>query len=619
MGRDTVLDELRAAVAAGTTPGPAVRRALADATDPMVLRVAGRLLAGREPGATDLPTVRVEVLASCTVEPLDDLLRARLLGADLLPDVVSGGYGTLEPTMAGGAENKGDNNSADVVVCLLHDGYFLPDDWSAADLDELGEHLAGRTDRLRALVASYLRGTGATLVLHTVPLPAQARDGVIGWRDRARLCRLWYGVNSALLDLAQEHRQVVVTDLVGALAEHPYAVRDDRLHRFADLPYTDGALLVLATEVRRVAQARAGASRKVLALDLDGTLWGGVLGEVGPHGVQLGGLYPGNCHRQLQRTVLRLREQGVVLVLASKNDADLVSTTLAEHPEVLLRSDAFAVTAVNWAPKAANLRQAVDSLGLSPGAVVFMDDSPFERGQVSDELPEVAVVAADGDPAGFVRRLLGPGWFDVMELTDTDRRRPQLYRSRAVRADFADGFGSRHDYLAALGLRMVAEPVTDYAVARVAQLAARTNQFNLTGRRFDDAATAAMSADPDHLVAAFSVSDRFGDEGVVGAVWVDRGGPVWRVSNLVLSCRVLSRGVELAMAGWLVDRARAAGAVAVEGRFVPTGRNGVAAGFWESAGFRRTGDGVFVLTTEPTEEPSAVPSWIDVREGTGVA
>jgi len=155
----------------------------------------------------------------------------------------------------------------------------------------------------------------------------------------------------------------------------------------------------------------------------------------------------------------------------------------------------------------------------------------------------------------------------------------------------------------------VAQRVTPYAVPRAAQLAARTNQFNLTGVRFDEATTAAMSTDPDHLVVTFSVSDRFGDEGIVGAAWVEAGGPEWRVLNLVLSCRVLGRGVELAIADWIVTQAQAARGTVVEGRFVPSKKNGVASGFWESAGFALgEKDGVYTLDVEKAS--SVTPDWI---------
>ncbi|GAA2463860.1 HAD-IIIC family phosphatase [Winogradskya humida] len=592
---------------AGSVPS---RQTLLESTDPVLSRKAGRQLR-KLPADPELRPVTVAVLATCTVGPYRDLLTSALVGAGMWPSIDEGAYGSFEMTLASGRFTTG--GEPDLVSLLMDESFFLPADWSPAAVPALAAYVEGRLHTLRELIAAGLAGTAATVVLHTVPLPAQVRDGLISLRDRAAVAQLWAGLNAGLLDLAREHPQVVTADLAGLLADAPFAARDDRLHRYADLPYTDGALLLLAGEVRRAAQARAGLSRKVLALDLDNTLWGGVLGETGADGIELGGLYPGNAYRQLQLSIRRLREQGVILVLASKNDAALVDEVLVGHPEMVLGADAFAVRAVNWKAKAGNLRAAAESLGLSTESMVFLDDSPFERGHVAAELPGTVVLDPSGDPAHLVRTVLRTGWFDVLDLTRTDRERPQLYRARALRSDFSTGFGSSSDYLTALGLRLAPAAVTGYTVARAAQLAARTNQFNLTGERFDGATTTAMSTSPDHLVATFEVSDRFGDEGVVGAVWVHRDGGRWRVLNLVLSCRVLGRGIDLAIAGWLARQARAAGATRLEASYVASKKNGVAAGFWSAAGFAadaRPGSFVLDLTTEPGD----LPGWITLRE-----
>ncbi|TQM85451.1 D-glyceryl-ACP synthase [Saccharothrix saharensis] len=608
--RPDLVESLRAAVSEGRAPEPADLTRLARVSDPLVLRKAGKLLARLEE-AEGLRPLRVSLLATCTIGSYEQILRASLVSAGLLPELVPGPYGMFELTLA-----TEPFDGVDLVALLLDESYFLPQDWTPTDVDGLAEHLEARLDDLRGLVLSAVERSTATVLLHTVPLPGQVRDSVISWRARAALAKAWAKLNEGLLDLAGQHRQVAVTDLVTVLADSPFAARDDRLHRYGDLPYTDGALYLLAREVRRFAQARSGLSRKVLALDLDNTLWGGVLGEVGAEGVQLGGLYPGNAYREVQRTASRLRDQGVVLVLASKNDADLVDEALTAHPEVLLRPEAFSAKAVNWSPKAGNLREAASTLGLAIGSFVFLDDSPFERGHVEEELPEVVVLPSDGDPAHIVRTLLEQGWFDVAELTETDLARPELYRSRALRNDFAGGFGSSEDYLHALGVRLAVEEADGFSVARVAQLAARTNQFNLTGLRFDEAETARRIAAEDHLVVTFAVADRFGDEGVIGAAWVDRGGAEWHVDNLVLSCRVLGRGVELAIAAWLAGRAHAAGATTLRGRYVPSKKNGMASAFWTNAGFADEGDGAYALALG-TGLPE-VPAWINLLEGNEV-
>ncbi|MFB6937327.1 HAD-IIIC family phosphatase [Streptomyces chartreusis] len=610
---------LRAAVRERRMPGHRTRRALLESGDPALARQAGRILKDLAVDGERPREVDVAVLATCTVGPFEPLLRAQLVGAGLLPALRSADYGTFGMALATGSFTR--DGDPGLVAVLLDAGYFLPGDLGAAEPDVLAKYVDARLEELRGLLAGALKHTAATVVVHTVPLPAQVRNGIISVRARAQVARSWYRLNAGLLALAEEHDQVVAVDLVGELAEAPVQACDVRLHRYGDLPYSDDALLLLARLVRRVAQARAGLSRKVLALDLDNTLWGGVLGEAGPQGVQVGGLYPGNCYTELQRTVAGLREQGVVLVLASKNDRDQVEKVLAEHPDVLLRPEAFSARMVDWSAKAGNLRRAAEALSLSTESFVFMDDSDFERAQVGDELPEVAVVSAAGDPAHLVDSLLRHGWFDVMALTDTDRKRPELYRNRALRGDFSSGFDSSEDFLRALDLKVEVTPATEYTIGRIAQLAARTNQFNLTGIRYDEAATRRMSEDAGHLVLSVSVADRFGDEGIVGALWVERTPDVWRVLNLVLSCRVLSRGVERAAVGRLADLAARAGARSVEGHYRPSDRNGVAADFWTGAGFtpaaspQETETQVFTLDAATAKE--IAPEWIALNERNG--
>jgi FkbH-like protein len=571
---------------------------------PADFRRAGRIFADLRPDHADLHTVHIGLLSTATLGHCESILRTALVTAGLRPTITAGEYGQFERDL-----RRPDADQVDATLVVLDESYFLPRDWHADDLDGLR---AGIADRVAGL--GDLLGRAAerhSIVLHTVPLSAETRDAVISWRGRAALNRCWHELNAALLGLAERHAGIAVIDFVAALADSAAPAVDARLRKYADIPYTDHAFVVLAKEFRRFMTAKTGRSRKVLAFDLDNTLWGGVVGEVGAAHVELGGLYPGNCYQDLQRAGLRLRDQGVVLVLASKNDESVVRAALSEHPEVLLRPDAFSATSVNWLPKPDGLRRIAAQLDLAPSSFVFMDDSPFERGGVAHELPEVAVVAADGDPANLVTALLGEGWFDVLDTTTTDQRRPELYQKRAARNGFAETFASYEDYLAALEIEVRVGAAGEYDVARLAQLASRTNQFNLTGQRFDEAETARLAGDADHLVLSCAVSDKFGDEGVVGAAWVHRDGETWRVENLVLSCRVLGRGVELVMVAWLVHAARAAGAAAVEGRFVPSTRNGAAAGFWQSAGFQSAGDGLFTVDTG-AERP--LPHWIQLTE-----
>ncbi|WP_086821495.1 HAD family hydrolase [Allokutzneria sp. NRRL B-24872] len=612
---DGFLTNLTAAAKAGSPLGRADLTALAHSDDPAAFRKLGRTLKSATAEATGLSAPKVGVLATYTVGPLEPILRASLAAGGMLPSFTIGDYAAFELTLSR-ADDPLFDAGQDVLFCTTDSSYFLPKDWSGSDVDALTAFITERVQSFRGLLADVVTRGKTTVLTHTVPLPAVVRDGLVSWSARAKVSRCWAQLNAAILELAEEHSAIAVADFVSALADEAVAAQDDRLLRFADLPYTDAALMVLAREARRFLQAKTGLSRKVLALDLDNTQWGGVLGEVGAAGVELGGLYPGSAYTEFQRSVLRLRDQGVILALASKNDAEHVESALTEHPEVLLRPEMFSASAVNWSPKSGNLKAMAAQLSLSPNSFVFMDDSRFERGEVTAALPEVAVIAADGDPAYLVRNLLRGGWFDTLELTDTDRKRPGLYKARAERGNFAEGFGSADDYLKALEVVVTVAEATPFDVARVAQLAARTNQFNLTGLRFDQAETTTMSESDDHVVLSCSVADRFGDEGMVGAAWVRKDADAWEVLNLVMSCRVLGRGVEQAMVGWLLRQAKEAGAATLRGTFTPSARNTVSSKLWSQLGFEHTGDRENTQVHELAVDGAAdlVPDSIQLKE-----
>ncbi|MFD5479986.1 HAD-IIIC family phosphatase [Streptomyces hawaiiensis] len=619
----TPIQQIKDAARAGRMPRLSVLRALDDSGDAGTLRQAGRALAALwKKGADadpsgDYRAVRVSLAAVSTPGPLEPLLRGTLAAAGMTAEITVGEYGAFRADLAAPAALF---DGRDAVCLLLDDSWFWPRGWDGTSTDDLLSAVELRTEELCGLIRNAAANSTASLIaLHTLPLGADLRNSLVSWRDRAALSRAWYRMNAALLELA-ELPGVVVADLTALLAESPVAAGDARLRAYADMPYTDEALLLLAREWRRALQARSGLSRKVLALDLDNTLWGGILGEAGPEGVEIGGLYPGKCYKELQRAALRLRNQGVMLALASKNDEEPVLRTLGEHPEVLLRPETFSARAVDWSPKAGNIKAMAAELNLSTSAFVFMDDSPFERGHVTAELPEVAVVSAEGDPAELAGRLLSRGWFDVLELTETDRRRPALYRERGERNLFQAGFASSEEFLTGLGITAGIRAAGPFDIQRVAQLAARTNQFNLTGVRFDAAETTRMAEDPECDVIACSVSDRFGEEGLVAAAWVRRAacpaGITWQVANLVMSCRVLGRGVELAVIAEIARRAAEAGAVLLEGRYLPTGRNAMAAEVWQRAGFTEgpvldDGTRTFTLSTRQARELS--PEWIHVQ------
>ncbi|MGX7829154.1 HAD-IIIC family phosphatase [Actinokineospora sp. 24-640] len=585
MRPQTLLARVRGLAAPGAAPDPTLLADLGALTDIPTLLEAGRLLAtvpGELLGARR--ALRVAVTGTFTAAGVAPLLRIALLRGGIAPQIHVSGFDQLAVDLTS-PDSALAAFDPQVTLCLTHDDWYLPADWDPTDIAGLADALRLRVSSLEHAVGSYTGRAGSAVLVHTVPLSPAHYRSVIAFDARAALGRAWRELNSDLLGLAERHGRVHALDLEAVLVDTPAAPRDERLYRFASAAWSPEAELRYAEEAAAFCRAVLGVGKKVLALDLDNTVWGGVVGDDGPTGIQVGPLYPGNCFTAVQRRAVALRKQGVILALCSKNEATVVDAVLNEHPDLVLRPADIAARAVNWHPKDQNLRHLATQLNLGLDSFVFADDSRFETELVRGAIPEVTVLHLDGDPADHLGALSRPGLFEVLTITDTDRERTTLYQARAERTQAETEFGSAEDYLRSLDLRVAVRPADEFSLPRLVQLGGRTNQFTMVGAAHPEARTREMAAADDAVILVFEVSDRFGREGVVGGVWVSRHPDHWLIENFVMSCRVFTRGVEQTVLQHVLDLALADGVSRVEADFRATGRNLPAAAFYPSVGF----------------------------------
>jgi FkbH-like protein len=289
-------------------------------------------------------------------------------------------------------------------------------------------------------------------------------------------------------------------------------------------------------------------ARKCLVLDLDNTLWGGVVGDDGMHGLVLGqGDAVGEAFLAVQRAAGWLHSRGVLLAVCSKNDDAVARAAFRDHPDMLLRLEDIAVFQANWHDKATNLRAIATALSIGPAALVLLDDNPAERALVRSELPEVAVPELPADPAGYPAVLLAAGYFEALGFTTEDRARAGHYRADAQRAALATSCVDMDAYLQSLEMTIHFAPFDVVGRARIAQLTNRSNQFNLTTRRRDEAALSALESRADAFTLQIRLADRFGDNGMIGVVICTAAGTDWVIDTWLMSCRVLNRRVEEAV------------------------------------------------------------------------
>jgi FkbH-like protein len=494
----------------------------------------------------------------------------------------------------------------DVVLCVLDASIVfddVPTPWRPHEVQLVFEE---KLALLRELAARFCRSGRGTLVYNSLPLPHQMAAQLIDYRSRAELGALWREGNARLLRLPESGPRVVVLD-IDTLVADGVAVADPRLSIYAKAPFSPELLAAYARQAGHLARHVCGRPKKVLAIDLDGTAWGGTLAEDGVEGIELGDTYRGHAHRQFQQAVRQLAAQGVLVAVVSKNDQEPVRQVLREHPDLLLREDDFVRVAANWRPKDENLAELATDLNVGVETIVFVDDSPAEAALARMKLPDVAVIALNDEPAWHVRRLVADGWFDAIELTDEDHERPARYRDELERKDFLSSFDSLEDYLRELRIRVLVTVADSPQAGRVSQLTLRTNQFNLTTERLQPWDVQQLIEDPGALVLAVRAADRFGDNGLVGAIFARQAGDAVNIDNFLLSCRVFSRGVEQAALYALLRHALASGARSVTATYRRTPKNANVHQFYARHGFGTVADDGNVATFRHELENVAPP------------
>ena len=520
---------------------------------------------------------KLAILSSSTTSLLAPVLRAAGFRCGLQLETYEGVYGNYQQEIL-------DPQSGlyrflpDVVVILLNSRDLgLPPTGGR-------QHAQEFVARLRNLWKTLLDRNPCHLVQvgFDVPLPGawgsledtlpEGRRRVIALSNQALAADLPQGVsfvdaNAVAAEIGEEYWSASEWH---AAKQYPSAAA---LPRLADSLCAHGA-------------AALGLSAKVLAVDLDNTLWGGVIGEDLLAGIRVGPSTPeGEGYSELQQYLKELQQRGVLLAVCSKNNLADAESPFLRHDDMLLKRDDFAAFVANWDDKPANLERIAKDLSLGLDSFVFLDDNPLERAIVRSRLPQVAVPECGQTPWEMLAALRRGLYFEAVTLTEEDRLRHASYRGNAARAAAEESAPSLESFLSGLEMAARHGPVDAETLPRVAQLINKTNQFNLTTRRYTEDQVRAMASSPDWWCRWFRLADRFGDHGLIGVILAEESPSEWRIDTWLMSCRVLGRRMEDFMCACLMSAAQREGATAVVGEYIPTEKNAVVSGLYPQMGF----------------------------------
>jgi FkbH-like protein len=557
----------------------------------LVDRALRRLFPSPPPGLATAP-IHLVLLGSSTLDHLLPALRVGALRHGLWLDVTTADYGQLVPD---------DDVARPFTVLLAIDARTatagLDPDNAAAGIEATAQRIVALWRDAKAKGASVLQQT----LLPIFPAQFGSNEHRLQFSRAAAVETL----NARLRVLADQEGVDLVAIDNQAARDGIAAWHDPMLWHRAKQEVHPGAAPLYGDLVARLLAARQGRSRKALVLDLDNTLWGGVIGDDGIEGIAIGnGTALGEAFLELQHYAKDLTRRGVILAVCSKNDESNAFEPFDKHPDMVLRRSDIACFIANWNDKASNLREIARRLNIGTDALVFADDNPAERAIIRRELPEVAVPELPEEPGLYAATIAAGGYFEAVRLTAEDRDRAQQYQANLAREQAAaqlagDGETDMQGYLESLDMVLQWGRVDPISAPRVVQLVNKTNQFNLTTRRTTDEAVAALMGNDAALSLQLRLIDKFGNNGIIAVVIGERQGDDMHITDWLMSCRVLKRGVEAATLDLVAAESIRLGARRVIGHYRPTAKNGMVRDHYQSLGFKPSG-----------AEPDGSTTWI---------
>ena len=411
-------------------------------------------------------------------------------------------------------------------------------------------------------------------------------------------------LNYELMNLAGQYPNLYICDIAGLQNKLGRDVMfAPNVYVSTEMTLSVDALPYVASRVMDIVCAVRGQFKKCLILDLDNTVWGGVIGDDGLEGIQLGhGLGIGKAFTEFQMWVKKLKQRGIIICVASKNNEDTAKEPFEKHPDMVLKLDDIAVFQANWETKVDNIRTIQSILNISFDSMVFLDDNPFERNMVRENIPGITVPELPEDPGEYLEYLYGLNLFETASYSQADKDRTKQYQVEAKRVSLSKTFTNEADFLKSLNMVSVVSGFTKFNTPRVAQLSQRSNQFNLRTVRYTEADIAALAADEDVIDLSFTLEDKFGDNGLIAVIIMKRqDAETLFVDTWFMSCRVLKRGMENFTLNTMVERARRAGYKYIIGEYLPTPKNKMVEGHYQGLGFQPVADATtaqFVLSVD---------------------
>ncbi len=463
-----------------------------------------------------------------------------------------------------------------------------------------------KLDETINLIKSYTGKSKSKLIVTNIHIPIYSPYGIYETKADYGLHEMITNFNSLLVEYVKNQDSVYLYDLNGFVSRFGEEnVFDYRQFFYGDVKISFDYIPYLAHDMMGYIKAVLGLNKKCIVLDLDNTLWGGIVGEDGFDGIKLGQDPIGKAFIEFQNVLLALHQRGIILAINSKNNLEDAMRVIKEHPDMVLREENFSCMKINWDDKVSNMLQIANELNIGLDSMVFFDDDPLNREYIRLNTPQVLTVELPSDVALYTKTLMYMNDFHLLKITQEDIHRGKMYFQDKQRKNLEVSATNLTEFLKHLDIKLKIKKANDFTIPRISQLTLKTNQFNLTTRRYQEEEIKKFVNDQNYLVRCVQVEDKFGDNGITGVFIVKKeNNSEWLIDTFLLSCRIMGRGIEEGMLAYILQKAKEEGIVKVRGEFISTKKNKPSENFFSDSGFIQEGNYWFYALTNPIKIPN---------------
>ena len=546
--------------------------------------------------------LKVAILSSFTLNGLSEILHVKSSDLGIRYQSYLGGYNQYNQELLD-SQSEYYKFSPDVTFLILDIRNFLGENYhfpyNISD-NERKLLVSEKIKQIENIIKCFEKNLNSKLIITNFNIPSYSPNGITETKSDFGFHEMIEELNSSLRNISKTHSSVYVYDFNHFVSKYGEKnIFDYRQFHVGDIQIALNFIPSFAYDLMSYIKPITGTNKKCIVLDLDNTLWGGIIGEDGFDGIELGHSSNGKAFVDFQKELLSLWNHGIILAINSKNNFDDAMKVINEHPNMILRKKNFASIQINWDDKAQNLKQIAEEINIGLNSIAFFDDDKINRERIKQEFPEVLTIEIPDDPSQFSSILKNLNDFNVLQRTDEDIKRGQMYAQQRERKELEKSISNLDDFLEQLDIKVKMKNSNEFLIPRISQLTLKTNQFNLTTRRYQEEEIRNFTNDHKFIVGCAQVLDKFGDNGITGVYIINKQDKIWSIDTFLLSCRIMGRGVENGILSQILIDAKHNGVEEIRANFIPTQKNKPAENFLPDFGFKKEGDNwIYKLNNE---------------------